>query len=100
MVENAIIDVYEVECPICFLDTSSESFSVFPCCDYLICENCRNEWGKRSMRCPNCRTILATTTTRSRNDTEVEVIHCKKALCVLSPLILILTGWIIYNVRT
>ncbi len=85
--ETVIVNVNAIECPICFVDTTSEQLTVLPCCNYILCKNCWNAWRERSTRCPNCRTIA----------TRYKDLDCKTVICMISPCMLTIIGWIIYN---
>ena len=40
------------DCFICFQEFTE--FNVLECCKKKLCENCRNTWFKKSVKCPFC----------------------------------------------
>ena len=97
MDENVIIEIDVLECPICFLET--DNVTSLPCCNYIMCVDCLNEWRKRSARCPNCQTGQ---TVSARHEEHLDdTNHANHAanmrpMCILCPLLVILSGWILY----
>lgn len=91
MDENVVIEINVLECPICFQET--DNVTSLPCCNYIMCVDCLNEWRKRSSQCPNCQTVSA------RQPEYLDYTNHAanmRPMCILCPLLVILSGWILY----